>query len=112
MTTVRVRQDAPRSRFVVRELLRTIALVLALSCSSVAAPPSALDRQHLIAHLEMTESWLADEVSHLSPAQLKFRPKPASWSILDCVEHLVLAEPEYWTMFQHAMTERPSRKES
>jgi len=113
MTTfASARPAAARNNFGAREFLRTVALVLALSLSSLAAPPSALDRQHLIAHFEMTESWLADEVSHLSPAQLKFRPKPASWSVLDCVEHLVLAEPEYWAMFQHAMAERASRKES
>jgi hypothetical protein len=80
--------------------------------AALAVPPSALDRQHLIAHLEMTESWLADEVSRLSPAQVKFRPKPNSWSVLDCVAHLSLAEPEYWAMFKHAMEQRPSRKES
>jgi hypothetical protein len=77
-----------------------------------AAPPSALDRQRLVAHLEMTESWLADEVSQLSPAQLTFRPKPTSWSVLDCVEHLVIAEKQYWDIFQKAMAQRPSKKES
>ncbi|MDQ1474353.1 MAG: hypothetical protein QOJ99_5833 [Bryobacterales bacterium] len=77
-----------------------------------AAPPSTLDRQRLVAHLEMTESWLVDEVSHLSPAQLKFRAKPTSWTVLDCVEHLVLAEKQYWEAFQRAMAQKPSKKES
>ncbi len=77
-----------------------------------AATPSDLDRQRLAAHFEMTESWLSDEVAHLSPEQLKFRPTPASWSILDCVEHLDLAEPQYWETFQKAMKEKPSRRES
>jgi hypothetical protein len=42
-----------------------------------------MERQHLVAHLEMTGSWLVDEVSGLSPAQLRFRPAPGSWSILE-----------------------------
>jgi hypothetical protein len=87
-----------------------ILLFLALPLG--AAPPSALDRQRLVAHLEMTESWLVDEVSHLSPAQLKFRAKPTSWSALDCVEHLVLAETQYWDIFLKAMAQHPSKKES
>jgi hypothetical protein len=75
-----------------------------------AAPPAPLDRQHLIAHFEMTESWLADEVSGLSPEQLKFRPAPTAWSILDCVEHLDLSEPGYWKILQSAMALPASRK--
>ena len=74
------------------------------------APPGQLERQRLVAHFEMTESWLVDEVSHLSPEQLRFRPSPTSWNILDCVEHLDLAEPHYWKMLQSAMAAPASRK--
>jgi len=77
-----------------------------------AAPPDALDRQRLVAHLEMTESWLADEVAHLSPAQLQFRPSPGAWNVLDCVEHLTLAEPEYWVTFQKTMAAPATKKDS
>jgi DinB superfamily len=75
-----------------------------------SAPPDDLERQRLIAHFEMTESWLADEVANLSPEQLKFRPSPNAWNILDCVEHLDLAEAEYWKMMQSAMAAPASRK--
>jgi hypothetical protein len=74
------------------------------------APPGALERQRLIAHFEMTESWLVDEVSNLSQEQLRFRPTPTSWNILDCVEHLDLAEPNYWRMFQSAIAAPASRR--
>lgn len=90
--------------------MRLICVLLALPL--FAAAPSALDRQRLIAHFEMTESWLADEVSHLSPAQMNYRMSPGSWSVLDCVEHLVLSEREYWAMLRTAMAARPSRDES
>jgi hypothetical protein len=61
------------------------------------------DRQRLLAHLEMTESWLASEVSGLSEAQLKFRMSPDSWTIMDVVEHLAVAEGQYWTSVQESM---------
>ena len=92
--------------------MRSLVLLLLAALPLSAAPPSDLDRQRLIAHLEMTESWLADEVSHLSPAQLNFRAKPTSWSALDCVEHLVLAEKEYWDIFLKSMAQRATKKES
>lgn len=61
------------------------------------------ERQRLVAHLEMTERWLADEVAGLSAAQLAFRPSPASWTILEVVEHLVVVGPIYWRDLQEAM---------
>ena len=35
---------------------------------SIAGPMTTAEREHLVAHLEMTQSWLTDEVSHLSAA--------------------------------------------
>jgi uncharacterized damage-inducible protein DinB len=86
-------------------------LLLALSAGSApAAPLTRLERQHLAAHFEMTGSWLVDEVSGLSPAQLKFRPAPGSWSILEVVDHLVVAEPIYWQNLQDAMKAPPAKQ--
>lgn len=81
-----------------------VAWLFALgTCSAAAAPMTTLERQHLIAHLEMTESWLADEVSGLSAAQLQFRRAPDAWSILQVIEHLNVAEPIYWQDLQQAL---------
>lgn len=93
-------------------MIARLAILLTLSIPALAVKPDDLDRQHLIAHFEMTNSWLADEVAHLSPAQLHFRPAPTSWSILDCVEHLTLAEPEYWAMYQRSMKAPATKAES
>ena len=71
--------------------------------SALAAPMTGLERQHLLAHLQMTGSWLVDEVSGLSPAQLQFRPAPGAWSIMEVVEHLMIADPIYWQDFKNAM---------
>jgi DinB superfamily len=80
--------------------MKTAILSFLITVSLAAAPMSKEDRQHVIAHLEMTESWLADEVSGLSPAQLNFRYAPGKWTILDVVEHLSIAEPQYWADLQ------------
>ena len=61
------------------------------------------DRQRLLAHLEMTERWLLRELDGLSVDQLKFRMTPDSWSIMDVVEHLAIAEPQYWKQLQDSL---------
>jgi hypothetical protein len=61
------------------------------------------ERQRLLAHFEMTESWLVSEVRGLSDAQLRYRPTPDSWSVMDVVEHLAVAEAQYWQRLQDSM---------
>jgi hypothetical protein len=65
-----------------------------------AAPMTQRDRDRLVAHLQLTGSWLSDEVAHLSQAQLTFRPSPDKWNIAEVVQHLVVAEPNYWKLLQ------------
>jgi hypothetical protein len=69
----------------------------------VAAPLTGLERQRLIAHLEMTASWLVDEISGVSRAQLGFRPSPEAWSIMQVIDHLVVVAPIYWQDLQTAV---------
>jgi hypothetical protein len=84
--------------------MRTLALVSALVVSGSSAPAAAemtaLERQRLIAHMQMTSSWLADEVSTLSETQAEFRRAPGTWSILDVLDHLVVVGPIYWQDLQ------------
>ncbi|MGE3275459.1 MAG: DinB family protein [Vicinamibacterales bacterium] len=61
------------------------------------------ERQRLLAHLDMTEAWLADEIAGLTSAQLAFRMRPGTWSIKDVVEHLAIAEPQYWDQLRAAL---------
>jgi hypothetical protein len=88
--------------------MKILILALLLVTALTGAPMTASERQHLVAHLEMTESWLADEVSGLSLAQLNFRFAPGHWTILDVVEHLTLAEPEYWAWLQADLKKPPA----
>jgi hypothetical protein len=84
----------------------TLVFTFGDGCAQTASL-TPLERQRLVAHLEMTGSWLADEVSGLSPAQLQFRPAPEAWSILEVVEHLTVADPIYWRQLHEAMKAPP-----
>jgi hypothetical protein len=81
---------------------RILALLLA-SVAASAAPMSKLEREQLVAHFEMTERWLVQELDGLSEAQLGFRAGEGKWSILDVVDHLTVAEPQYWQWLQDDM---------
>jgi len=77
--------------------------VTLLASAAVAGPMTPGERQRLVAHFEMTEAWLEDEVKNLSDAQLKFTMTPTSWSVEEVVMHLAIAEPQYWSQFQESL---------
>jgi hypothetical protein len=92
-------------------LATSVLVVLASSASLVAAGPMTdSERQRLGAHLEMTASWLIDEVSGLNATQLEFRPTPDEWSIMDVLDHLVVVGPIYWRDLQNALKDPPSTR--
>ena len=86
-----------------RKLVACVVLGLSLVVPASAEPMKPGDRQRLLAHLEMTEQWLVSELDGLSPAQLTFRMTPESWSVQDVVEHLAIAEPQYWQQTQDSL---------
>ena len=86
-----------------RIAIACIALTLFATTSAGAGSLTPVERQRLLAHLDLTESWLVDEITGLSPDQLKFRSAPDTWTILDVVEHLAVAEPQYWQHLQESL---------
>jgi hypothetical protein len=87
-----------------------LAVLFLLVCAvPQAAPLTDLERQRLVAHLDMTAQWLSDEVATLSPAQLAFKPAPDAWSITQVVDHLALVGPIYWQDLQKAVQAPPSK---
>ena len=86
-----------------RLLVLAATVTLCLTAPAAADELTPGDRQRLLAHLDMTESWLVSELQGLSQAQLKFRMAPESWSIMDVVEHLAIAEPQYWDQFKESL---------
>jgi hypothetical protein len=79
-----------------RTPLVALTLLALAAPRAAAAPMSDGERTRLLAHLDMTESWLSSELDGLTPAQLRYRSAPDAWSIMDVVEHLAIAEPQYW----------------
>jgi hypothetical protein len=93
-----------------RKAIASVVLLTQFSVVAVAAPLTARERQRLIAHLDMTASWLADEVSSLSPGQLAFRRTPESWTIMEVIDHLLVVGPIYWQDLQSALKTPGGRK--
>lgn len=73
-----------------------MAVLAGAATNAGAAPMTKLERERLVAHLEMTERWLGLELRGLSEAQLKWRAAEGKWSILEVLDHLTVAEPQYW----------------
>ena len=95
------------------------ALVLAMMgfvwtspATAVAGPMTDLERQRLLAHMQMTSSWLIDEVTGLTPAQLAFRRVPDEWSIAQVLDHLLVVSPIYWLDLQSAVKSAPMTGDS
>ncbi len=86
------------------------SLVATISPAATALTP--VERQHLVAHLEMTAAWLADEVGDLTPAQATFRREPDAWTIAEVVEHLVVVAPIYWQDLQSALKQPAGNRTS
>jgi hypothetical protein len=94
--------------------MRAVALALAgvSLCvqAALAEPVSERDRQRVLAHFAMTDAWLASEVAGLSAAQQAWRPSPDAWSVTDVVEHLAVAEAQYWKQLQDSLSQPLGQK--
>jgi DinB family protein len=91
-----------------RQPILIAAFVLGATVSAGTAELTDVDRQRLVAHLDMTASWFVDEVSNLSQSRLDFRRAPGSWTIMEVIEHLVIVGPIYWKDLQTAAQAPPS----
>lgn len=74
-----------------------------LATSRPRASITDVERQRLLAHLEMTAGWLRDEVSGLSRPQLDFRRGPGTWTIMGVLDHLVVVGQIYWDDLRRAL---------
>lgn len=80
-----------------------VLLMLAAAGLCFGGPMTKGERDRLVAHLEMTTAWLRDEVSNLSQSQLNYKSRPEAWSVLNVLEHLTIAEPQYWQWLNEAL---------
>ena len=86
-----------------KSILFVATAALLAATPATAGPMTAGERQRLIAHMEMTNAWLESELAGLSKAQVTFKTTPESWSVMEVVEHLAIAEPQYWKNFQDSL---------
>lgn len=91
-------------------MTRGIVLFAFAALALSAAPMTKGERQRLLAHFELTERELDYELAGLSAAQLEFRTAADAWSIRDVVEHLAIAEPQYWQKIQDSLKLPPVEK--
>jgi hypothetical protein len=89
-----------------------ILAAIAISVSAHAGPMTEIERSNLVAHLEMTASWIETETAHLSTAQLTYHAAPEKWSVIDVLEHLNIAEPIYWSELNEGLKQPLSEKKS
>jgi hypothetical protein len=84
--------------------------------AGIAAPEgrqmTPMERQRLLAHLEMTGSWLLDEIRGLTAAQLAFKRSPDEWSIAQVIDHLLVVGPIYWNDLQVALKSPAGQREN
>jgi uncharacterized protein DUF664 len=99
---------ASRTILDMRTLLSALTVAVAIAVPARAQGIQEGDRQRLLAHLEMTERWLVSELEGLSPEQLTFHMTPESWNIMEVVEHLAIAEPQYWQRVRESMKQPAS----
>ena len=95
------------SRMVNACMVLVLYFAWASAAMAGAAPMTDVERQRLLAHMEMTSSWLIDEVSGLTPTQLAFRRAPGEWSIAQVLDHLLVVSPIYWSDLQTAVKSAP-----
>jgi hypothetical protein len=92
-----------------KRVLAAAFVVAAEAIPAATLPITDLERQRLVAHMQMTASWLEDEVSGLSAAQAAFRASATSWTILEVLDHLVVVGPIYWSELQSAKPVKDGR---
>lgn len=88
-------------------LLAPLAALLLCQVATAQTPLNTEDRAFGVKYLTETRDDLSKAVKGLSLAQLTFKADPKRWSILECLEHIALAEPAIWGMIQGALKEAP-----
>ncbi len=84
--------------------------MLVVLCAGFVPPKVAVnahrdDKTLLLTQLTETKNNLLKEVQGLSEEQLKFKPAPDRWSVIECVEHITRVEKGMYDGEQQMMKE-------
>lgn len=77
-----------------KSLITSILLLLLTLQMAIAQN----DKQYLLDYYASTETQLQKSIAGLSQDQMKFKATPESWSISQCLEHIVLTEKMIFDM--------------
>ncbi|MDN3725103.1 DinB family protein [Aequorivita sp. SDUM287046] len=58
------------------------------------------DKQYLLDYFAQTENRLQEDIAGLSSAQMLYKATPESWSISQCLEHIILTEKMIFDMIK------------
>jgi len=65
-------------------------------------PMTKEERDYAVEHLKSSANEMKKALKGLTEEQLKFRPNAESWSIEECVKHIMLSEENIWNGFVEA----------
>jgi DinB superfamily len=85
--------------------------ISAVSHSEQAADEGKLnadERAKVIKLLKDSQAETLEALEKLSDAQLKFKPAPERWSVLECAEHILLSEELLFSMVERAVGTKPN----
>lgn len=85
---------------------KSTILIVAFALASFGVLSTGLtdeERKMAADHLQQTHERVVSTVSDLSDKQLNFKATPESWSVAECVEHLVISENMFNGMLQGAL---------
>ena len=74
---------------------------------TVSVPLASPALQYLRLRAEATKPRARLLTAHMAPAQLIWRPMPRTWSIGECLEHLVVTAAEFYQQMRPALARHP-----
>src|SRR6267154_6540884 len=108
----------------VKSKFATLAVLAAMAISALAqtTPAAKTDEQQahnkaqtkeeLVKYMEQTRQNFLDSVKGLSEAQLKFKPAPDKWSVMEVAEHIALSEDALGGMTMKVMSDPAADKKA
>jgi hypothetical protein len=95
-----------------RAVLVLLALGICVFCDSALAADdgklSAEERAKVIKLLKDSQAETLEALEKLSDAQLKFKPAPERWSVLECAEHIMLSEALLFDAVKRVVDTKPN----
>jgi len=90
-----------------KKTLFSAFICLTFFVSATAQPLADADRSFALNHLKKTKKEILKIVKGLSSEQLNYKPDADTWSIAECLEHIVASEQQLSGAFQMILGQDP-----